>query len=1624
MSKKEQDNKQLKPKKGLMVRFFRWFELALIGLLLMLVIGYLALQSVWVQNKMIPYATQYISEELGAQVHLARIDLSLFDAVDFEGLVVLDQKQDTLLAAERFKTSLRGNLLSLLLNRLEIDQIALQGVKCHVYRKEGEQHSNAQFLIDYFKPKSKKPKKAKSPFLLSIKNLALRDVAFEYLDEVNGVEVNSKLIDLEVKLNQYDHVGSLLDISYIQSVGLTTHLKEIEKHPLEKKPIDPSTVDTSVVSSLDTVPFQFLVGELSLENNQFYYDHFRNQAEYDQNKPNINFNHIGVKRSDIYLRKITGNSADGLKCIITQISVLERSGFVISEMSADTLRLSTRQIALEGMKLITPHSHIDADFSLRFDGFSAFNRFEDEVSLGLKLKLGNNLSFKDITYFSSALAKNAFFTKNVEKLVSIEGNFKGKLNRLRGDELKIGLSYDTKLEGSFSLINAFKGVSEMSLLVSFDQLNTSIQSLRQLLPGFAPPKNFDKLGNLAYSGNYDLIFGYDHILKGKLKSDLGPADLDMKLDMTGGRDAATYSGNLSLVNFNLQKWLDDNKFGKSDLRLTIQSGSKGLRSETLDITLDGALEKLEYNGYTYKNALIKGRFAQKNFDGEIKISEKDISLSFAGVVNLKGDEDIYQFKAQINKLDLFALGFSKKPLTLKGNFDHISLKGSNLRNLHGEVLINSIQYKYADKPTQVIDSMLVVKENTPDGNAYLKVQSPLFSSTMVGQFDLQSVHKTAVYVFHQNFPAFAQKLGINNSDSTLRNDLIDFNLDIHNTRDILSIFDPNLDTLKNISIKGRVDGAQALLNLDINIPTIKYAGVTLNKAFVYVNTKGNQGNYELMIDQTKISKSVELAPIRVAGVVDGQKLDFEIYNQSKNSVISRVRLDGALEVKDSAWQVSFDPSDVLLFNDQWSLSDDNYIRFGKGYFETNNFELSSNDKRIILNSEGRQGLALSLTNFDLNFLDNILKFKDIRYSGRIYDFDARIENVFKMEGIQVFLNTDTLFIRDSPYGFITGNFEMTSLKDAVEWKVNLVGPNHRMRTVGAYIPPGGRGKEIDEIGFVRPDEFQSKLSSAQFPFEVLSQFVPGVSKLSGNFDMDVQIGGKPSKVAMNGLMRINEGAFQIDYLKSMFHVKKQDIRLSSDKIWADGDTLYDASLTSYAMVSGGLRHDHFKKWRIDCGIKSIGNNFLILNTTEADNSDYYGQGIGRVEAQFTGPFNRTNIAVQAVAMKNSRLYLPLDSYEDTGDITFIKFINPDEKKDSTKIKGVNVDFLKGVQFDLDLSITRDALVQMILDRRAGDNVTSQGVGDMTIKYDRTGQLTMYGQYEIEEGEYLFTLLNFFNKPFKVVKGGTINWYGDPYQAQINMSATYDETASVSALIQEELIAQSNPNLESLARSPTTVKLIMNLTGDLFKPDIAFDMSFPNLTGEVKSLVDNKLRVLRQDQNELNRQVFGIVVVGGFLPETATGLIDNSVSTVFNSVTQMLLSQLSNHLSSLANDLFDGKVSSFDLVVSYDDIQVGALTNGQINGGVKVGFLDDRINVQVGSQVGQNYNQGFYGYDAVVELAISKNKQIKLKAYNRQEPGTISGTGQNRSGLGISFSRDYDSFDQVFKDLGKRFKRKK
>ena len=105
--------------------------------------------------------------------------------------------------------------------------------------------------------------------------------------------------------------------------------------------------------------------------------------------------------------------------------------------------------------------------------------------------------------------------------------------------------------------------------------------------------------------------------------------------------------------------------------------------------------------------------------------------------------------------------------------------------------------------------------------------------------------------------------------------------------------------------------------------------------------------------------------------------------------------------------------------------------------------------------------------------------------------------------------------------------------------------------------------------------------------------------------------------------------------------------------------------------------------------------------------------------------------------KGTKINIPLSNPEEISNSNFISFI----KTDSTlKAKADNgqPDF-SGVELNMDFEVTQDANIYLIFDSKIGDVIEGNGHGNISMSVSPSEDFRMFGNFEIEQGKYLFTL---------------------------------------------------------------------------------------------------------------------------------------------------------------------------------------------------------------------------------------------------------------------------------------------
>jgi hypothetical protein len=300
-----------------------------------------------------------------------------------------------------------------------------------------------------------------------------------------------------------------------------------------------------------------------------------------------------------------------------------------------------------------------------------------------------------------------------------------------------------------------------------------------------------------------------------------------------------------------------------------------------------------------------------------------------------------------------------------------------------------------------------------------------------------------------------------------------------------------------------------------------------------------------------------------------------------------------------------------------------------------------------------------------------------------------------------------------------------------------------------------------------------------------------------------------------------------------------------------------------------------------------------------------------------------------------------------------------------------------------------------------------------MNIDTRGEFTMDGQVEITRGAYNFTLYNIINKEFIVRPGGTITWNGDPYAGIMNITATYTQNVT----IPQSLV--NNDETLSNVRIPVTA--VMNLNGNLLTPEIKLDLEFQNTSNDVETQLARVLADLRNDQDELNRQVFSLLILKRLSDRNNFG--SNALEAgITGSLSELVTNQLGNFLSQVDPNLeVDiGIASSNPNANALDQV---ALRNLQLR--LSYSLLEGRLRVtrEGGLNNGNLNNEttsDYYGTtntlagDWRVEYYLGQNGKLRLRLeYVTSQRRFASTTNTATTNVSLLHTEQFNRFNELF-----------
>ncbi len=1547
----------------------------LLTILLLLITVWILIQFTPVQNWLAKFAAKKLSKDLNTEVTIKHVDFAFFNKVLLEGVLVKDRRKDTLAYIGRAGMNITDWFF--LKDKIEVSYLSLENT--NVYLQRTDSIWNYQFLIDYFSapPSTKKKKEIE----YSIKQLVLTNIHFLSKDQWIGQNQELILDFLKLDVNKFDLKRKIIEL---ENFEINEPSFSIYNFTGIKPKLTPKTEDEFHIN--DSIekwnPSGWIVTatSVSIKNGEFKND---NQTD----RPAFTY----FDGAHLRLFAINGQfknlrfSGDTIQSNIL-LSVKERSGFVVNELKANML-WHTTGMEFENLNLQTPNSKLGDYFAMKYANFN-----HDMVQFITHVKLESNfknskLHSKDVAFFAPEL-------KDMSYMINLSGKTIGSVDHLKGDNISISTGKNTLFEGKFT-IDGLPDINNTFLDVSATRFSTTYNDVAVIYPSIKKINTpaLNQISYLNYNGSFT---GYikDFVTFGTIETNLGTLVTDLNLKLPKGKEAI-YSGKLKTNGFQLGRFLNEKLIGKISIDGSLKG--RGFNPKTLFAEIDGQLKQFEVNGYNFQNITAKGIVDKRKFDGALAINDSNLIVNLTGLVDFGKDTPVYKVNGEIYKSNFKQLGFTNQNLSLSGNID-FNFRVKNIDDFMGTAIIkNAVLLN--DTNQLSFDSLYLSNSFIDSGKKQFILRSNEIDAKLEGNYNLVNLPDVALAFLHNYFPAYIpeprKKIALQD---------FDFDITTKNINQFINLFNVPVSGFDQSTIKGTIDIQKNIFNLETYVPSFEYNKILFNQ--VAIKGQSNLSNLFLQgtIAEVKFTDSLSL-PNTSFVVTAANDTGSVTIKTSATQTFKDADLKARFKASRDGFNIVFQPSTILVNDKRWSIENESDLFIGKGKLFSNGIKFNSGNEELFAYTEP------SATGTGNDFVVEVKKFEigdlmpyvlpDPRLEGSI---TGRIDLINPMGKLQVDVNlsADKFRFNNDSIGKVDITANYNAINGIINYKINSNNLDHVFAIDGNtnILNP----KKITTNNTIELDN--TKLSLVNKYLSVI------MTELKGTGKGTLQVTGDATAPDIIGSVSLSNASFLLDYTKCRYSFAEGTV-LNFEKGAIDfGNIKLKDTTGRFGTFSGKLYHQFFNKMAFDMNFKAddTRRGLLVINTTKKDNSLFYGKVIANASGSITGPANNIQLKLRGEPTDSSYIYLPTSDSRVTGTANFIVFRQyGKEMKAITEIKETS-----SLSVDLDVIANPYAKIYLILDEITKDIIEGQGNGSINLKVGTNEKTTMSGNFQITKGRYTFNWQSLFKRPF-LINSGTINWNGDPYDARINIDANY--------LVENAALLPELTNGCSSERS--NIYVVSNLSNTLKNPIIKFRFELPQgHPCRNNPLTINGLNQLYNNQDELNRQVFSLLLLGSFASGSSnTGVRGNNISSTIltnaaGTISEFLAQQVQVGVGAVLRNIPGISKLKLDPYVTFSPGLIsGAQSEGiGFQGTGKFGFTKRLLKGNIllkagGSLLLTNEQTGLLSNnqltpDISIEWLITPDGKLRLIGFYR----TIFDIQRrsNRTGISLSYVKDFET----------------
>jgi len=1548
---------------------------SLVGFFLL---AYLLLLVPPIQNKIATTLAQRFSKAIGTEVKLGQVRFSLFDKLSIQEILIRDQHHDTLF----YTASLKLRLSDLVFSNTTpiVKYIGLTDTKIHL--KRSNQLWNYAFIQDYLTTQSSGSKN-NTPF--DIQKIDCSNLKVIQEDQWVGQNLELSAYNLLVNFKSFTKNSIQIDQLLLNKPNFIIQSYQGK-----------DTLVNAITAKRKKGELYFNPNNIHLLANNLEIIKGKFWIEYGYNKPTSYFDGEHIRMHDINasIKNISFNK-DTIKAKVN-LSVKEQSGIEIKKLLTN-FKLTPTIMEFSALHLKTNNSLIENYYAMQFQDFNKdFNHYIGQVTM--KAHLTNALvSTDDIAYFTPTMS--SFHKKLITSF-----HFTGTVADFETKDFKAKYN-NSSVSGSFSM----KGIPDMrSTLINFNNViaKTSYNDLSNWLPTLKQTHalNVDSINNLNFKGDFKGTF-YDFVTKGQIDFPLGNLASEIRLKFPE-QGEPTYEGMVTTNHLNIGKILNINNLGLLNFKGNIAGSSFNI--EKLKTNIQGRIDSIEFNKYSYSNISTNGVFQKKSFNGMLSI--KDPNVSFISNIELIFNNGKPKINAVGDLLyaNLGKLNIANNNTQLTGLLD-INFEGDNIDNFIGFAKFYNGKFK---SPTNSVSfDSLNIQSSIKNNVKKISIESDDLQASIIGKFNILHLPASVQYFMQRYLPTY-----IPAPKNTPSNQIFEIQVKTNYFEPYLQLFNKSFSGFNNISLTGTINTEKQTIALQGKFPYASWNNYAINGG--ELRGKGTLDSLHLFItaDAFHLSDSTRFAQSNLTIHSSKDISNVHLSGISKTA-LEQVDLNASIQTFSDGISMKWQPSYFILNEKKWTIPKDGVLALRKSNTSAVNLKFTQGIQEFIFsNSETESnGIQIELKDIILGDFTKLL-FDYPKLEG-LGNGKIEFKNILNDLTFKSDLRIDQFRFNNDSIGITLLKASYQNSKGMVPFSFNCPNTEYNLSANGNYNTKDSTNP-LDATLYLNHSKFS-----------LVQQFIGGVlTNLEGSANGQIHFGGRIEHPYLIGAATIQNSSFKVDYTKVTYFIDSSTLRFTEEGINFGTISLRDG-LKRPATFNGKILHKGFTQLMYDLEMSSP--KIEVLNTDPLDNSNFYGHAVGKAVMTIKGPEDNIKMVIKADINDSSHIYLPNSTSKESGKSDFIVF----KKFGTSAIQSADVPSFNLV-VDLEVTANNKTQIDVIMDELTGDVIKAVGNGRIKIRVGNIEPLTIRGKYNIESGKYDFNFQSFIKKPFELIADADnyIEWTGNPFQANIHVDARYTaERVSLNELV-------GTANFSNAVRTYRgNVYVIAALRDKLAQPAIRFSLAFPQ-GNPISS--DNEfsqfITRLERDDNEILKQVSFLIVFNSFAPvgfSNGSGNNNNAYTVTsigINTISHLLTKEINKSITNILNKVTGDRSLRFDVGSSVynsanllDPTGAGIAINAnkidrqRIN--VKLGrsFLNEKIIVNVGGdfdfnvQNSTNIQNGTFQWlpDLNIEFILTDDRKLRAIIFNRNSLD-INGSSlgrRNRQGVSISYRKDFDNF---------------